>query len=280
MALLRAQVHRVQQDYWIPAMTWRIFSGTFSQFLLATHGFDFLIGGWVVFGVLVLACLVVAARGRRGDGLVLASAVAPLVFSAGVSTVQPVWHHKYFAFAHLFLLTALATAIWKLTRRVPPARWALVVALLAVLVAADVKFWEYLDIPNKTGVKGALETILDHRRGDEMIVTFDHHQYFPLKFYAAGRAEVRLVAPDPDLFWGWHLIRPGDLVGPERLRDELRRGIWVVGRDPAPWDHPELAGAEPSERYEFGYYHSLHRHMFVFHLRDAGAPPAREGPEP
>ena len=77
MALLRAQVHRVQQDYWIPAMTWRIFSGTFSQFLLATHGFDFLIGGWVVFGVLVLACLVTAARGRRGDGLVLVSAVAP-----------------------------------------------------------------------------------------------------------------------------------------------------------------------------------------------------------
>jgi hypothetical protein len=160
---------------------------------------------------------------------------------------------------------------------VPPARWALVVA---VLVAADVKFWEYLDIPNKTGVNGALETILAHRRGDEMIVTFDHHQYFPLKFYAAGRAEVRLVTPDPDLFWGWHLIRPGDLVGPDRLRDELRRGIWVVGKDPAPWERPELAGAEPLDRYKIDFYHSVHRRMFVFHLRGAGGPPAREGPEP
>ncbi len=77
MALLREQVHRVHQGYWIPPMTWRIFSGTFSQFLLATHGFDFLIGGWVVFGVLALACLATAAGGRRGDVLVLTSAVAP-----------------------------------------------------------------------------------------------------------------------------------------------------------------------------------------------------------
>jgi hypothetical protein len=280
MALLRAQVERVHQDYWIPAMTRRIFSGTFSQFLLATHGFDFLIGGWVVFGVLVLACLVTAVRGRRGDGLVLMSAVSPMAFSAAVSTVQPVWHHKYFLFAHLFFLTALALAVWKVTRRAPLLRWGLVAVLVAILVGADVKFWEYLDVAHKTGVKGALETILAHRRGDEMIVTFDRHQYFPLKFYARGRAEVRLVTPDPELFWGWHLIRPGDLIDSDRLRDELRRGIWVVGKDRAPWERPELAGAEPLERYEISFYHSLHRNMLVFHLRAAGVPPARGGVEP
>jgi mannosyltransferase len=280
IALLRAQVHRVRQDYWIPAMTWRIFSGTFSQFLLATHGFDFPIGGWCVFGVLVLACFVTAARGRRGDGLVLVSAVMPMVFAAGVSTVQPVWHHKYFLFAHLFLLTALAAAVWKLTRRVPPARWVLVAILVGLLAVADVKFWEYLDVTHKTGVKGAIETILARRGSDEMIVTFDHHQYFPLKFYAKGRAEVRLVAPGPDLFWGWHLIRPDDLIEPDQLHDELRRGLWLVGKDPAPWKEPELAGAEPLERYEFGFYHSVHRRLFVFHLRRAGRTPAKEGSRP
>jgi hypothetical protein len=145
---------------------------------------------------------------------------------------------------------------------------------------AEVKYWEYFDVTHKTGVKGALETILAHRRGDEMIVTFDHHQYFPLKFYAGDRAEVRLVTPDPELFWGWHLIRPGDLIGPDRLRDELRRGIWVVGKDPAPWKLPELSGAEPLERYEFHFYHSVHRHLFVVHLRSAGDPPARGVPKP
>jgi hypothetical protein len=278
MALLRVQVERVHQGYWIPPMTWRIFSGTFSQFLLPTYAFDFLIGGWVVFGVLVAACLVVAVGGRRGDGLVLASAVGPLVFAAGVSAVHTVvWLHRYFVFAHLFLLTALVMAAWKLTRRLPPARWAIVAAIVATLAVAEVKYWEYFDVTHKTGVKGALETILARRRGDELIVALDHHQYFPLKFYAGGRAEVRLLAPDPDLFWGWHLIRPRDLIGPDRLREELRRGIWVVGKDPTPWKLPELSGAEPLERYEFRYYHSLNRHMFVFYLRGAGGPSAKEG---
>jgi hypothetical protein len=114
---------------------------------------------------------------------------------------------------------------------VPPARWVLVAILVGILAIADVKFWEYLDVTHKTGVRGALETILASRRDDEIIVTFDHHQYFPLKFYAEGRAKVRLVTPGSDLFWGWHLIRPADLIEPDRLRDELRRGLWVVGKD-------------------------------------------------
>jgi hypothetical protein len=28
--------------------------------------------------------------------------------------------------------------------------------------------------------------------------------------------------------------------------------------------------------YEFGFYHSVHRRLFVFHLRSAGGKPARE----
>jgi hypothetical protein len=281
MALLRVQVARVQQDYWIPEMTCRIFSGTFSQFLLPTYAFDFLVGGWAVFGVLVVACLVVAVGGRRGEGLVLASGVGPLALAAVVSTFHTIiWHHRYFVFAHLFLLSALAMAVWKLTRRLAAARWAIIAAIVGLLAWGQVKYWEYFDVTHRTGVKGAMETILAHRRGDEMIVTFDHHQYFPMKFYAGDRATVRIVDPGPDLFWGWHLIRPGDLIEPDRLRDELRRGIWIVGRDPRPWEEPMLSGARPVEQYEFRHYHSVHRHLYVFHLRSAGEPPAKEGTTP
>jgi mannosyltransferase len=281
LVLLRMQVQRVQQDYWIPPLNWRIFWGTFSQFLIPTYAFDFLIGGWIVCGVLALACLAIAAGGRRGDGLVLASSVCPLLFSAGVSAARTVvWHHRYFLFAQLSFLAVLALAIWKLTRWMPAARWALVAAVVAVLIWGDVKFWEYFDVARKTGIRGAVETILARRRPDEMIVTFDYMQYFPLKFYAGDRAAVRLVDPGPELFWGWHLIRPEDLIAPDRLRDELREGLWVVGKDPKPWESPELEGAEVLERYEFRFYHSVHRHFFVFHLRGAGGRPAREGPEP
>jgi hypothetical protein len=32
--------------------------------------------------------------------------------------------------------------------------------------------------------------------------------------------------------------------------------------------------------YGFGFYHSVHRHLFVFHLRNAGGTPAREESRP
>jgi mannosyltransferase len=277
MALLRIQVERVQQDYWIPEMNWWLFNGTFSQFLIPTHGFHFFIGGWVVFGVLVATCLVVAAGARRGDGLVLASSLTPMVLSGSITAIQPIWVHRYFAFAHLFFLTALAIAIWKLTRWAAPARAVVVAALVAVFVVADVKFWEYLDISNKTGIRGAVEAIMARRQGDEMIVTADMHQYFPLKFYAGRTATVRLIAPGLGLFWGWHLIRPGDLVTADQLRDEVGRGVWFVGKDVAPWVLPEFEGAEPLEQLEFTYYQSLHRDLHVFHLRKVGTQPARGG---
>ncbi len=280
LALLRIQTGRVRQDYWIPEMTWRIFSGTFSQFLIPTHGFDFLIGGWVVFAVLALACGLVAMGGRRGDGLVLASAIVPMLGSAAISTVQPIWLHRYFLFAQLFFLTAMALAVWKVTRRVVVLRWVLVTLLFAILVGANVAFWKYLDIPHGTGVRGAVEMILAKRRDDEIIVTPDHHQYFPLKYYLGGRATVRLLQPDPDLFWGPHLIRPGDLITTDQLDDALCRGVWLVGRLPTPEITPKLAKARLLERSEFRYYHSLHRRLFVHHYRTRDEAARKERPAP
>ena len=81
--------------------------------------------------------------------------MSPLVFAAAVSTIQS---------GIVFLLTALAMAVWKLTR-LSPARWALFAAIVAILVVSNVKFWEYFDVMHKTGVKG-VGAILAHRRGD------------------------------------------------------------------------------------------------------------------
>ena len=269
LILLQMQVHRVQQDYWIPPMTWRIFSGTFSQFLLPTYGFDLQTGGWVVFSIFVLACLIVAVHGRRGDALVLASSIEPLVFAAAISIIQPVWHHRYFVFAHLFLLTALVLSVWKLTRSLPSIRILIVTSVIMILFLANVKYWNYFDVTNKTGIKGVVETILIHNRDGEMIITFDHHQYFPLKFYAGDQVRVRLVTPDANsLFWGSHLIRPEDLIEPDQLRNELRKGIWFVGKDAEPWDYAVLSHVSSLEHYKIEFYHSLHRRVYVFHLRD------------
>jgi uncharacterized membrane protein len=274
-ALLRTQVGRVQQDYWIQELRWRSFWGTFSEFLVPTHGFDFLVAGWVVAAVAAVSCVVVAIRGRRGDGLVLASALVPMLLSAAISTVQPIWVARYFRFAHLFLLTAVALAVWKVTRPSSVPRSVLVVLLFAALFVANVLLWKYLDIPNGGGMRQAVATILKERRHDETIVTFDHHQYFTAKYYVGNKAPIRLLPPE-GLFWGWHLIRPPDLITTAQLRAGLRRGVWVIDREPVPAWRPELTGAVPGRAYEFHYYMSLHRELYVQRFALPDLPPAQE----
>jgi mannosyltransferase len=278
--ILRTQTRRVQEQYWLPDLTWRKFSGTFSEFLIPTHGFDFLVGGWIVCAIAGLSCGIIAVRGRRGDGLVPVSALGPMLAAGAISSVQPLWLARYFRFSHLFLLCAVALAIWRVTKREPLLRGVLVVLLFGVQLGANVLFWTYLDIPRGQGVRGAVETILSRREDDELIVTFDHHQYFPAKYYMRSKARVRLVDPSPDLFWGWHLIRSADLITPEQLRIELRRGVWLIGNGSPPTELPDPGGAAPLEQYKFTYYQSLHRHLYVQHYKDPGGHQVQERSQP
>jgi uncharacterized membrane protein len=278
-ALLRAQTNRVMQDYWIPELRWRYFWGTFSEFLIPTHGFDFLLGGQVVCAVAALSCLVVAVRGRRGDYLVLSSALVPMLLAAAISMAQPIWIARYFRFAHLFLLTAIALAIVNTTRSVLILRAVLITLLFAVLLGANVVFWQYLDIPNGGGVRQAVATILAERRKGEIIVTFDHHQYVTAKYYVGSQAEIRLVEPR-EMFWGWHLIRQADLISRKQLHEALPRGVWVISANPPDWEEPELAGAASSPLHEFHYYFSLHRHLYVQRYTAPRVPPIEERSTP
>ena len=109
------QSDRVQQDYWIRPLDWRTLPETFGQFLMPLESGR---GGAVVgLGRTRRVCRrlrVIVPGARRGDGLVLASALGPMIAAAAVSaTTTPVWVPRYFRFAHLFVLAVLALAIWR-----------------------------------------------------------------------------------------------------------------------------------------------------------------------
>ena len=280
--LLRAQTRRVQQDYWISPLDAKAVAGTFAEFV-ATGAEDPSREpwGWAVLAVAAGACGVVAMRCRRGDGLVLASALTPLLLAAVVSIFQPIWVARYFRFAHLFLLAAVATAIWRITRRRPRIRAAIAGLALAGLLAGDVAFWRGLDIPNNPGVRGAVAAAISGAKPGETIVALDLIQYFPAKYYARGRARVRLLRPAIETFWGGHLIRPDDLIDPEELARELSRGVWIIGKEPLPAVAiPELRGANFDGQWTFPYYDYLHKRVVVRHYPATAGAPVAEGEGP
>jgi hypothetical protein len=190
-----------------------------------------------------------------------------MALSAGISTVTPVWVGRFFRFTHLFVLAAVVLAVWRVSGKLRALRIGLFASLITGLLAANVAFWRGLDLENGRGVRGAIEYIMARRAPGESVVALDAVQYFPAKYYVGNQAPVRMLEPAFDLFWGWHLIRPGDLVTADGLDAELERGVWLIGTLPKPAITPGLAARSPSEQQIFTYYNHLHARVYVHRYR-------------
>ena len=287
--LLRTQLGRVQQDYWIRALTWEKFAWTFSQFVVPDHGDVHREGGWYVVALVAAASLYLSVNARRGEAVVLASALLPIVFAASVSTMTPIWVGRYFRFAHLFILATLALAVWRIGRGKPVLLVGALACSAAGLLYANVIFWSRLDLPHNGGMRAAAATIMGRIRPGESIVATDVVQYVTAKFYVHGKAPIHLVRPPDDMFWGWHLIRPDDLISLDELRYKAGKGIWLIGTIPIPVIAPEWDWGErpPSEIGRSHYYIDLHTDIYVHYYKSPGAGAAnsgaragRGGPEP
>ncbi len=277
LQFLLVQTDRVREDYWIAPLGWQVIPETFAQFVVPIEAPGAATSwGWAVFGALGVACAVIVPRARPGDALVLICALGPMIAAGAVSTTVPVWVPRYFRFAHLFVLTSIALAVWRCSRASRSLRIGLFAAIVAGFLAGNVALWQALDVVNGVGLRGAVARILGDRHDDEAIVVFDLFQYLPVKYYAGASAEVRLVRPGITPFWGPHVIRPGDLIEPEAVAGEFSRGVWVVGALPVPINVSALDGLTADRSFQVTSYHELHKRVYVNHyvLRpDGPAPP-------
>ncbi len=269
LAILRAQLGRVQEEYWIRPLSWETFSSTFSQFVVPNHDDVPRSGGWCVLGLLAASSAILLFRARRAEAFVLAQALLPMVFAAIISAVTPIWVGRYFRFAHLFLLSSLALALWRISRRRPSLLAGGLVCLAAGLLWANVAFWGRLDLEHNGGMRAAVASIMRQIKPGESIVTTDVVQYVTAKFYVGRRAPIHLIEPPLDLFWGWHLIRPEDLISFDELRRETSHGVWLVGTLAVPVIAPDWDWGEhpPVEKGHFHYYLLLHRDIYVQYAR-------------
>ncbi len=265
LEILRGQVGRVRQDYWIGPLDGATIGRTFAEFAFPIPD-DWAPRpiGWVVLGLFVAACGVVAWRPRTGEVVTLTLALGPIAASAVLSLWTPVWVPRYFRIAYPAMLAVMVMAVFELTTRRPRVRFGGVVGLAVGLGLANLPFWSAMDLAKNTGPRTVAERILQRSEPGELIVVQDLHQYFVLKYdlRRQGRA-LRLLKPAFEPFWGPHLIREGDLITSEALKAHPGRSLWVAGNTPNPigLDLPE--GFAPLERVDATSHLHLHRHLFA-----------------
>ena len=259
LLLLIGQFGRVRQDYWTAPLSTGLVARTFWEFLTpVTSVADRELWGLVVMGGLAGAALLVVRRAGRGELLVLALAVVPMLLAAGVTLlITPVWEGRFFRFSQLFFLLLLALAAGSPGRRAA-GRLALA-GLVAAMSLASLDFWHARQIPARPGMAGAVERLRDLHNGRDPIVSTSNIHYFPAKYYAGGAATVRLLRSATEPFWGNHLIRAEDVVSDEEFRRWLEDGLWLLSHSDVPAGVEMLHDAVVEQRFAYRY--------------DAGVPP-------
>lgn len=241
------QNQQVQQAFWIPALErWSLPETVYRMFFPTTQALSHTGWGGVVtllpllgmIAILALVILTSLAHSRRRAAaadaawLVVACAVLPFALSLLVSlTGRSLYQDRYFVFAHVFLLIAIAAVVGQLSW--PRLRLSVTTLLLAVFLLAYVRYWQQLDILSHPGVHVATATVYSQVAPGEAVVVNSSFIYFSVYHYAQEEfhaASPLLYDPSGQLvhFSGGPIITGSDVIGPDIFTKSDVKGIWMV----------------------------------------------------
>jgi len=224
-------------------------------------------GGPVLLGLAAVAigfALWDAARRRRADGaltertwatvLLVTWVAVPILTTAAISTVKPLFGARYFLLVAPALILLVAAGVWAVPWR--RAGVALLGLIAAVSLVATVFFYPRAAHDD---FRAATAYVLDHAEPGDAIVFQPWFTRVTFTVYADRAPERReaLIPLDPDAPWGdWLLIDEPPEVTPERAEDLIRGHdrVWVLeraGTDDAPQaaDAAAMTGALEANGY-------------------------------
>lgn len=229
LPVLLEQTSRVREGYWIrPIHGWTVPNAWFDLF--CPHNAygrpdRMAVVGAVVALVTVLAVLV--GRSRPVHWLVVLMIVAPVGCAVALSLgMASIIVPRYFLFAHVFALCAIASVAWRLS---PGSVRAVVIgALLVGGLLIHERYWSELEIGQRSGVQGAVQHVLARRPSGERLIVVHPGIYHAVRYYTRGVANPKLFSPSElSHFNGGPLMTREDAidgVGLEGLPDDK---IWV-----------------------------------------------------
>jgi hypothetical protein len=228
--VIAGQTRQVQEDYWIlPVHGWTVPNYWFDLFFPSDRLVRDKLEVAVVCAWLVTILLGLVIQGRAGEWLIFLLAVVPVFCALTVSlVVAPIIHTRYFLFAHVFVLAAAASVIW---RWFPPVvRNGLVVSLLCGGLYVHWGYWSELKIAERPGLHGAVEHVLAHRPSNEPLIVVHPSIFHAVRYYSRAVVEPKLFVNGQPLryYKGEPIVKPNDFIARDQLQRLPDQRIWVL----------------------------------------------------
>lgn len=156
---------------------------------------------------------------------------------------------RYFIFAHVFMLVAIAVLIWRIP--ILSARATVGVIVLAYFAFAHVRFTNDLEIDRRPGAKAAGEYIAKNRDPAEPVIVCSTVCYHALIYHSGGDPagwKLCLVSGKLTHYNGGPLIEPDELFPAEGVDTLSGHRVWIIHREGADTLTPPAEWVLKSER--------------------------------
>lgn len=241
------QMQQVQQQYWVPTPdSWSLPTTMRQQFMPSVQGprHDTVWSATLTLVPLLIILGVWYSLVRRSfrqranaDAywLIILLGAVPFALSLPLSLAsQSIYQDRFFLFAHVFIVIALAALLTNLSRR-----WARISGSTVVVfgfMAASIAYWSALDLGHRPGLHVAAQHVLSQAQPTEPIVVSSPFIFFPLLHYAQeefGTSAVTLMLNDGGLdhYAGQPILTTSDIASSQLFESPTVSVIWLVETD-------------------------------------------------
>ncbi|MDP3993866.1 MAG: glycosyltransferase family 39 protein, partial [bacterium] len=226
---LLAQIKRVEESYWIPAMDRWSVPGTVWKMMFGGQGIGRIY--LAVASAISLFLIIYFIRRVRSFAkwYVLLGLLVPISAAIAVSLRTNLYLDRYFVFASLFFSILVVITFLKISNRA--VRWFLILALIAGSLFAFFKNWSDLGIKNKPGMAAASAYINQNAKFGNKIYVGSSFIFFTFKYYNGTGITPLLISSEPiesiPHFSGTAILTNDDLIL-DISRAQKNSTVWLL----------------------------------------------------
>lgn len=232
VVVIKDQVTRVTNGFWIPAPTAETVPHTISQFLTYTSSsaaftYEIITLHLIIFG---LIAIYLKKKSLRAPVLFLAAwVVVPIVGVLLLSIKQPVYQDRYFTYASIAFYGLLAVIIMHLPYFISHHRTQSIAFSILTFVLASSLTSIAAQARHRMDTVG--DYVSSHVKQDDTIVSAELYTYFDFSYYNRSSVPTKLLYKDTMTGYGETSLvydKPEILV--KHISDITSPRVWVIGK--------------------------------------------------